>query len=50
VQRAGFANSKKSADETAAAREAATEPGMENVGAMMAAAAKTDYDECLACQ
>ncbi|OFX02230.1 MAG: ribonucleotide-diphosphate reductase subunit alpha [Alphaproteobacteria bacterium RIFCSPHIGHO2_12_FULL_63_12] len=50
VQRAGFANSKKSADETAAAREAASEPGMENVGVMMAAAAKTDYDECLACQ
>ena len=50
VQRAGFANSKKSADETAAAREAASEPGMENVGVMMQAAAKTDYDECLACQ
>ncbi|MFZ5618934.1 MAG: ribonucleotide-diphosphate reductase subunit alpha, partial [Pseudomonadota bacterium] len=50
VQRAGFANSKKSADETAAAREAASEPGMENVGEMMSRAAKTDYDECLACQ
>ncbi len=50
VQRAGFANSKKSADETAAAREASTEPGMENVGVMMRSAAKTDYDECLACQ
>jgi ribonucleoside-diphosphate reductase alpha chain len=52
VQRAGFANGKgkKALDEAADAREAATEPGMENVGVMMAKAARTDYDECLACQ
>ncbi len=52
VQRAGFANGagKKALDEAAFNREAAFEPGMENVGVMLAAAAKTDYDECLACQ
>ncbi len=52
VQRAGFANGKgkKALDEAAANREAVSEPGMENVGQMMTAAAKTDYDECLACQ
>jgi ribonucleoside-diphosphate reductase alpha chain len=52
IQRAGFANGKgkKALDEAADAREAATEPGMENVGVMMAKAARTDYDECLACQ
>jgi ribonucleoside-diphosphate reductase alpha chain len=51
VQRAGFANGKRaSRDEAAVEREAATEPGMENVGEMLSRAAKTDYDECLACQ
>ncbi len=52
VQRAGFANGKgkKALDDAAANREASTEPGMENVGVLMSAAAKTDYDECLACQ
>jgi ribonucleoside-diphosphate reductase alpha chain len=52
VQRAGFANGKgkKALDDAAANREMASEPGMENVGILMAAAAKTDYDECLACQ
>ena len=51
VQRAGFANgkaSKKALDEAADLRDAATEPGMENVGEMTIA--RTDYDECLACQ
>ena len=41
VQRAGFANGKK------AEAEAPAETG---VAAMMQAAAKTDYEECLACQ
>ncbi|NWG92791.1 MAG: ribonucleoside-diphosphate reductase subunit alpha [Parvularculaceae bacterium] len=54
VQRAGFANGKKSdaALDAAIQRnlESATEPGMENVGLLMSLAAKTDYDECLACQ
>ncbi len=52
VQRAGFANGKgkKALEEAAMNRDAASEPGMENVGVMMRAAAKTDYDECLACQ
>lgn len=44
VQRAGFANGKK------AAADAASEPGAENIGEMMQRAARTDYDECLACQ
>ncbi len=54
IQRAGFANGTRV---TAAAAEQAmtSEPGAENIGAdpmaqMMQAAAKTDYDECLACQ
>jgi ribonucleoside-diphosphate reductase alpha chain len=54
VQRAGFAGGKKAAAElqAAAAAELALESGAENIGveAMMRAAAKTDYDECLACQ
>ena len=41
IQRAGFAG-KKDAVEPAA--------GAEGVAQMMQAAAKTDYDECLACQ
>lgn len=53
VQRAGFAGSEGkpvTSEETVA--EMAGEPGAENIGieAMLQAAAKTDYDECLACQ
>ena len=55
VQRAGFAGSERKPSDNA------TEPGAENIGVdtpdaengisqMMAAAAPTDYDECLACQ
>ena len=56
VARAGFANGKKAAAEAQAAAEMALEPGAENIGPdaslgeMMQAAAKTDYEECLACQ
>jgi len=54
VARAGFAGGKKAAAEA----ELAAEPGLPaearsakgDVEAMMRAAAKTDYDECLACQ
>ncbi|PQA89781.1 ribonucleoside-diphosphate reductase subunit alpha [Hyphococcus luteus] len=42
IARAGFANGKKAPAEDA--------PPAGGVEAMMAAAAKTDYDECLACQ
>ncbi len=42
IARAGFANGKKAAAEDA--------PPAGGVEEMMAAAAKTDYDECLACQ
>ena len=51
IQRASYANGKKvTSDETVEAM--ASEPGAENIGMeeMMQAAAKTDYDECLACQ
>ncbi|MEO1242729.1 MAG: ribonucleoside-diphosphate reductase subunit alpha [Pseudomonadota bacterium] len=53
VQRAGFAGSEGkpvTSEETVA--EMGSEPGAENIGieAMLQAAAKTDYDECLACQ
>ncbi len=53
VQRAGFAgaeNKPVTSEETVA--EMGSEPGAENIGieAMLQAAAKTDYDECLACQ
>ena len=52
VQRAAYANGSKAANDEQAAAEMAAEPGAENIGmaAMMQAAAKTDYDECLACQ
>ena len=52
VQRASYANGagKKAMDEAARNHEDALEPGAENLGEMMRAAAKTDYDECLACQ
>ena len=55
VQRASYAGGKKEAAEKALAEEMAAEQGAENIGAdpmaaMMQAAAKTDYDECLACQ
>ena len=52
VQRAAYANGSKAANDEQAASEMANEPGAENIGmaAMMQAAAKTDYDECLACQ
>lgn len=49
VQRAGFAGSDKKSD---AELEAASDASKEEIGIdeMMRAAAKTDYDECLACQ
>ena len=52
VQRAGFANGKgkKAQDDAASNREASPPPGLDAVSAMMSAAAKTDYEECLACQ
>ncbi|MFQ5564704.1 MAG: hypothetical protein ACE5FO_14175, partial [Parvularculaceae bacterium] len=66
VQRAGFANGKKAGAEAATALAAAggapagagASAGAEGVAAqaegdiekMMRAAARTDYDECLACQ
>ena len=53
IQRAGFANNnEKPVTDKKTADGMASEPGAENVGveAMMLAAAKTDYDECLACQ
>ncbi len=52
VQRAGFANGTKPVTSEETVREMESEPGAENVGMaeMMQAAAKTDYDECLACQ
>jgi len=46
IQRAGFAGGTKAANDEAAADAAAADP----MAAMMTAAAKTDYDECLACQ
>ncbi len=51
IARAGFANGKR-VTSAEAERDMTSEPGAENIGMaeMMQAAAKTDYDECLACQ
>ena len=52
IQRASYANGSKPVTSEKDAAEMGSEPGAENVGmeTMMQAAAKTDYDECLACQ
>jgi len=52
IQRASYAGGDKPVTPAETVKEMASEPGAENIGleAMMQAAAKTDYDECLACQ
>ena len=52
IQRASYANGSKPVTSEKDAAEMGSEPGAENVGmeTMMQAAARTDYDECLACQ
>ena len=51
VQRASYANGKKKDAHNVPPEEAAALGAQaEGVEAMMQAAAKTDYDECLACQ
>ncbi len=52
IQRASYAGGDKPVTPAETVEEMKNEPGAENIGldAMMQAAAKTDYDECLACQ
>ncbi len=52
IQRASYANGSKPVTSEETVEEMKNEPGAENIGLeqMMQAAAKTDYDECLACQ
>ena len=52
IQRASYANGTRPVTDEKTVSDMETEGGAENIGLneMMQAAAKTDYDECLACQ